>query len=143
MHAFFIRWMITTVAVMAASFLIKGIHYNHWQDLLIASLLLGIVNAILKPILMLLSLPILIFTFGLFTMVINSFLLLLVSYFVPGFVVQTWTSAFLGSIVISLVSLFGKGFRFYPKVTVRKGQMNGDHSSKSSPSSGKGKIIDI
>ena len=104
MTAFVIRWLVTTVAVLIAAHLIPGVSYEGWGALLGASLLLGIINAFVRPILLLLSLPFIIVTMGLFIFVINALLLMLVSKIVPAFQVSGFWSAFFGSIVISLVS---------------------------------------
>ncbi len=102
--AFVIRWLVTTIAVLVAAHLIPGIGYDGWGALLGASLLLGIINAFVRPILLLLSLPFIIITMGLFIFVVNALLLLLVSKIVPAFQVAGFWSAFFGAIVISLVS---------------------------------------
>lgn len=104
MTAFVIRWLVTTVAVLIAAHLIPGISYEGWGALLGASLLLGIINAFVRPILLLLSLPWIILTMGLFIFVINALLLMLVSKIVPAFQVTGFWSAFFGAIVISFVS---------------------------------------
>jgi len=112
MRAFVIRWLVTTIAVLAAAHIIPGISYSGWGALLGASLLLGIINAFIRPILLLLSLPWIIFTMGLFILVINALMLLFVSAVIPPFQVSGFWSAFFGAIVISLVSwLFSSFFR--------------------------------
>lgn len=104
MQAFLIRWLITTLAVMAAAWVIPGISYSTTGALLGASLLLGIINALVRPVLLLLSLPFIIVTMGLFIFVVNALLLMLVSAVVPPFHVEGFWSAFFGAILISLVS---------------------------------------
>lgn len=104
MTAFLIRWLVTTVAVFAAEKIIPGIHCNSAGALLGASLLLGIVNAFVRPILLLLSIPFIIVTMGFFILVVNALMLMLVAQIVPSFSVDGFWSAFFGSIVISLVS---------------------------------------
>jgi putative membrane protein len=104
MTAFVIRWLVTTIAVLVAAHLVPGISYDGWGALLGASLLLGIINAFVRPILLLLSLPWIIITMGLFIFVINALVLLLVSKIVPAFQVAGFWSAFFGAIIISLVS---------------------------------------
>jgi putative membrane protein len=99
-------WLINTLAVLVAVYLYHGIHYQQWLDLLVASLLLGIFNAFLRPLLMLLALPLLIFTLGLFTLFINAILLYFVSLLLrPHFYVDSFGAAFWGALIISLVSL--------------------------------------
>ena len=104
MMAFLIRWMVTTIAVFVAVQLPLGMHCESTGALLGASLLLGIINAFVRPVLLLLSLPFIIVTMGLFIFVVNALLLLLVSKLVPAFVVGGFWSAFFGAIVIGIVS---------------------------------------
>lgn len=107
MKSFLQRWLINTLAVLVAAYVVPGIHYSRPLDIIIAALVLGILNAILRPLLLLLSLPLLVFTLGLFTLVINALLLLLVSRLVgeSHFHVEGFGSAFLGALIISIVSL--------------------------------------
>jgi putative membrane protein len=104
---FFQSWLINTLAVLVAVYLLRGgIHYEKAVDLFVASLVLGILNAALRPILMLLALPLLILTLGLFTLFINALLLYAVGFLLrPHFYVDDFWSAFWGALVISLVSL--------------------------------------
>ncbi|HEX5397785.1 MAG TPA: phage holin family protein [Verrucomicrobiae bacterium] len=101
-------WIINTLAVLVAVEIVPGIHFNNSGLLtpFIASLLLGILNAFIRPILMLLALPLLIFTLGLFTLVINALLLRLVGLLLaPYFQVDTFWAAFLGALIISIVAV--------------------------------------
>ncbi len=151
MKPFFQRWIINTLAVLIAAWLLQGISYS-WttislgqlkmevpSGLIAAALLLGILNAILRPILLLLSLPLLIFTLGLFTFVINALILLLVSWLLrPHFVIDGFGSAFLAALIISIVSLVlnsvtGTG---KSRVSIKRG--------KTPPSDdGSGPVIDV
>ena len=92
-------WVINTLAVLVAYYIVPGIHFGRWSDLLIASALLGILNAFIRPILMFFALPLLIFTLGLFTFVINALLLYGVGWLMGlwglQFTVDTFWSAFL------------------------------------------------
>src|SRR3979409_1353554 len=98
-------WLINTLAVLVAVYLVKGIHYQKPLDLCVASLLLGILNAVLRPIIMLLALPLLIFTLGLFMLVINGLLLYFVGFMLrPHFFVDDFWSAFGGALIISIIS---------------------------------------
>jgi len=105
LKTFLMRWLTNTVAVMVAANLIKGIECKTPSGLLVASLLLGILNALLRPLLVLLSLPLVIFTLGLFTLVINALLLYFVGSLVKSFVVADFWAAFWGALIISFVSL--------------------------------------
>lgn len=102
---FFQRWVINTFAVAVAASLVKGIHYDTTTALIIASFLLGILNTFLRPLLLLLSLPLLVFTLGLFTLFINAFLLHLVGSLMNSFHVDSFSAAFWGGLIISLISL--------------------------------------
>jgi len=104
MRHFVFRWAVTTVAVMVASSIIHGIRYDTVASLIGAALLLGILNAFLRPILLILSAPLILLTLGLFILVVNGLLLLIVPNIVIGFHVDTFASAFWGAIVISIVS---------------------------------------
>jgi len=104
---FLASWAINTLAVgLACLILHNHIHYKAPVYLLAASLLLGILNAVLKPIIMFLALPLLIFTLGLFMFVINALLLYFVGFLLkPVFSVDTFWSAFWGALIISIVSV--------------------------------------
>lgn len=101
---FIFRWMVTTVAVMVASAFIRGIRYDSLGGLLGAALLLGILNAFVRPILLLLSAPLILFTLGLFILVVNGLLLLWVPTFVQSFHVDSFGAAFWGAFVIGIIS---------------------------------------
>jgi putative membrane protein len=104
MRHFVFRWAITTIAVMVASSIIHGIRYDSVAALIGAALLLGILNAFLRPILLILSAPLILLTLGIFILIVNGLMLLLVPSLVIGFHVDTFGSAFWGAIVISIVS---------------------------------------
>ncbi len=104
MKPFLIRWFVTTLAVLAADAIFPGINAPDFTTLLGASLLLGIVNALVRPVLLLLSFPLIIVSLGFFILVINALLLKMVGGIVPGFVVEGWWTAFFGAIVISIAS---------------------------------------
>jgi len=101
------NWAVNTLAVLVAAVVLRGhIHYKNPADLVVASLLLGILNAFVRPILMLLALPLLLFTLGLFMLVINALLLYFVGVVMgPYFQVDSFGFAFLGAIIISIVSI--------------------------------------
>ena len=104
MRHFVIRWGITTVAVMVASVLSRGIRYDGIASLIGAALLLGILNAFVRPVLLILSVPLILLTLGLFILVVNGLMLLFVPSIVTGFHVDSFGSAVWGAIVISVVS---------------------------------------
>ena len=104
MKEFLIRWFITTIAVMGAAWLIPGINYDSNGTLIAAALLLGIINAMVRPVLLILSLPFIILTMGFFILVINALLLLFVSSVIPGFHVNGFWHALFAGVVIGLIS---------------------------------------
>lgn len=99
------RWIINTLAVLVAATVLPGIRYDGSVDLVVASLLLGILNSFLRPILMLLALPLVVFTLGLFILVINALILDFVNVLVPGFHVDSFGWALAGALIIGIVSL--------------------------------------
>ena len=107
MKKFLQTWVINTLAVLVAVYVLRGrIHYERPIDLCVASLLLGILNAVVRPILLTLALPLLVLSLGLFTFFINALLLYLVSAIMqPYFVVTGFWGAFWGAFIISIVSL--------------------------------------
>jgi len=104
MRHFVFRWLVTTVAVMVAAWLLGGIRYDTWGALFGAALLLGILNAFVRPVLLILSAPLILVTLGFFILVVNGLMLLWVPAIVTGFHVDRFGSAFWGAIIISVVS---------------------------------------
>jgi len=104
MKHFVFRWAVTTIAVMVASSVIRGIRYDTAAALIGASLLLGILNAFVRPFLLILSAPLILVTLGFFILILNGLLLLVVPRVVVGFHVDSFWSAFWGAIIISIVS---------------------------------------
>jgi putative membrane protein len=104
MKHFVFRWAITTIAVMVASSIIHGIRYDTVAALIGAALLLGILNAFVRPILLILSVPLILLTLGFFILILNALMLLFVPSIVIGFHVDSFWSAFWGAIVVSIVS---------------------------------------
>ena len=104
MKGLLIRWLLLTISIILTSYLVDGIYVASFSSALFAALVLGILNALFRPILIVITLPINILTLGLFTFVINALLLKMVSGVVPGFYVHGFWSAVFGSVIISLVS---------------------------------------
>jgi putative membrane protein len=104
MRHFVFRWLVTTVGVMAAAFVIKGIRYDSPEALIGAALLLGILNAFVRPILLILGAPLILLTLGLFILVVNGLMLYWVPSVVSGFHVESFRSAFWGALVIGIIS---------------------------------------
>jgi putative membrane protein len=104
MKEFLLRWFVTTLSVLGATWLIPGLHCETPGALLGAALLLGIINALVRPVLLLLSLPFIIVTMGFFILIINALLILFVSKVIPGFQVAGFWSALFAGIVIGIIS---------------------------------------
>lgn len=135
-------WVINTVAVMVAVMILRGgiTYEGKLENLLIASLLLGILNAFVRPILMLIALPLLIFTLGLFQMVINALLLYLVGALMqPHFQVKSFGYAFLGALIISVISIALNLLTGGSKVSVQRRRPPGPPKD----SGGGGSVIDV
>ncbi len=101
------KLILTALALLFAAYLIPGIAVASFYTALIVAVLLAVVNLIFKPILVLLTLPINILTLGLFTFIINAFLFWFLSTVVKGFYVEGFAAAFLGALVVSVVSYVG------------------------------------
>jgi len=137
-------WFINTLAVLVAVYVVPGLRFSDHGLMtpFMTSLVLGILNAFFRPLMMLLALPLLIFTLGLFTLVINAILLYVVGLLMGRyFEVDGFWAAFLGALVISLVSLIlntltGTGSS---RIRVTKGRPT-DHSNRPP---GNGPVIDV
>ncbi len=104
MIGFLLRWSINLLALMVAASLISGIRIQSIEMAILAAGILGVVNAVIRPVVLVLTLPINLLTLGLFTLVINAAMLRLVSLLVPGFVLEGFHAAFFGALTISVVS---------------------------------------
>lgn len=99
-----INWLLSTLAIGITAYIIPGIEISFFPAL-IAALILGFMNSVIKPLLIVLTLPINILTLGLFTLVINGFIILATSWIVPGFTIPTFLSAVIFAIVLSIVQI--------------------------------------
>jgi putative membrane protein len=104
MAGFFLRWALNALALWVVSSIVPGIHASGIFATLVAALVLGILNALVRPILLVLTLPLNLLTLGLFTFVINALMLELTGAIVKGFTVDGFGSAILGALLLSLVS---------------------------------------
>ena len=102
---FLLHWGITALSLWVASLVFKGLKFDNVSSLVIAALLLGLANAIVRPLLIILTLPLTLVTFGLFILVINALMILLVARLVKGFTVSGFWTAFFASIFISILSV--------------------------------------
>lgn len=101
---FLLTWLVSAISLMITAHLVPGFEVDSWTAAAIAAIALGLVNAIVRPILVILTFPLTLLTLGLFLLVINALMLWLVSSLVPGFIVASFLAAFIGSIVLTLVS---------------------------------------
>ncbi len=101
---FIVRIIISAVVAFGLSYVLKGIHIDEFTTALVLALVLAVFNAILKPILIILTLPITILTFGLFLFVINALIILLATRFVDGFRVDGFWWALLFSLLLSIMT---------------------------------------
>ncbi len=141
---FFLRWAINSLGVLAATQIVPGIDCPTFPGLLTAALLLGLLNAFLRPVLLVLSLPLLIVSLGLFLWIINASLLYLVGSLVKSFHVAGFPSALGGAAVISLVSLIGGsifGLNRRPTLTFRASSTT--HPRKPQQQGPGGPVIDV
>ncbi len=114
MPQFLLTWLATAISLWVTAYLVPGLAISGFTAAAVGAIVLGLVNAIVKPLLILFTLPLTILTLGLFLLVVNAIALSLVGYFTPGFNVDGFFPAVFGSIVLSLVSgflnkMFGEG----------------------------------
>lgn len=102
---FLLHWAITALSLWAASHIFSGLKFDNTSSLIVSALLLGFANAIIKPLLIVLTLPLTLLTFGLFVLVINALMILLVAWLVRGFKVSSFWTAFFASMFIGLLSI--------------------------------------
>jgi putative membrane protein len=101
-----VRLGISTATVLVAANILPGVHVDHWSTAVVVAVVLGVVNAVIKPVLTLLTLPITLVTLGLFMIVINVAMVLLTDWIVPGLTIDTLLQALLFSLVVAVVGWF-------------------------------------
>ncbi len=99
-----INWIISALVLICVAYVLPGVHILNFFTALVAALILGIINAVLKPILVVLTLPINILTLGLFTLIINAVLIMLTASLVPGFTIDSFWWALALGIALSIVN---------------------------------------
>ena len=104
MRGFLIRWLINAVALYLTALIVPGVRVASFGGAVLAALVLGVVNAVLRPVILLLTLPLNILTLGLFTFVVNAFMLYIVAVATREIVLQSVVAAFVGAIVLSVIS---------------------------------------
>lgn len=102
MEKFLTKILITTLAALAVAYVLNGVHIDNFVTAFILSLVLALLNTFIKPVLILLTLPITVVTMGLFLLIINVFIIKLAASLVPGFSVAGWWSALLFSLLLSI-----------------------------------------
>jgi putative membrane protein len=102
-----LRWLISALAVFLVPYVVPGVSIHDFWTAIIVALVIGLINAIIRPVLLILSLPVNILTLGLFTLVINAILFWFASTIVKGFDVVGFKAAFLGALVYWLIAWFG------------------------------------
>ncbi len=107
MATLIVKWLITALAIFLVGSFLPGIHVHTYMTALIVALVLGILNMLVRPILLLVTLPINILTLGLFTFVLNGFMFWLVSLFIHEFVIDGFWWAVLGALIVSAISTVG------------------------------------
>lgn len=103
---FLIHLLVYALAIFATAYIMPGVAVRSFWTAIVVAIVLGFINTVIKPILIILTLPITIFTLGLFTLVLNALLILLASAIVPGFIVVNFWWALLYSLVLSVVNWF-------------------------------------
>ncbi|GAC1307120.1 MAG: phage holin family protein [Vulcanimicrobiaceae bacterium] len=101
---FLIRLLVNALALVIVAYVLPGVHVASFTAAIVAALILGVVNAVLRPILLIVTLPAVILTLGLFTLVINAVMFYLVAHLGLGLTVDGFGAAFVGAIVLSIVS---------------------------------------
>ena len=111
MTPFLTHWVTTALALGAAAWILPGVTVTSMPALAVAALVLGLINAVVKPVLVLLTLPITVLTLGLFYLVVNGLAFSFAAWVVPGFAVRSFGWAMLGALLVGMVSIFIGSFR--------------------------------
>ena len=101
----FIKWILYALSIIFISWIVPGIGVENFLSAMIVCVILALINTFVKPLLQLIALPVTILTLGLFSLVINALMLMLAGWAAPGFEVEGFLSALMGSILLSILSL--------------------------------------
>lgn len=101
---FLLQWLVSGLAIIITAYLLPGVRVTGFFAALVTALILGLINAFIRPVLILLTLPLNILTLGLFTLVINALLIMLAAAIIPGFSVQGFWWALLFGLVLAVIS---------------------------------------
>jgi len=118
MAKFFIKWFVNIIALFVVIHVVAGVSVDSAETVFIAALILGLLNAFLRPFILIVTLPITILTFGAFTLIINAFLFYMAAKFVPGFTVAGFWNAFWAALLFSIISAL-LNFMLAPKIKTR------------------------
>ncbi len=108
-----LRVLLNSLIVFAVAHWVRGVHLRGFTTAILVAIVLGILNALIRPLLFLLTLPINILTLGLFTFVLNALLFWSVTWFVPGFSIDSFGNAFVASFLVSMMSLLFSWFLIF------------------------------
>ena len=100
-----LRWILFAIAIIVVAWLVPGIGVENFQSAMLVTVIMALINIFIRPLLILITLPINILTLGILGLVINALLFMLAGYIAPGFYVDGFLAAFLGSIVLSFLGL--------------------------------------
>lgn len=128
MIRFLIKWFINIIALLVVIHVIAGVSIDNMQTVLVAALILGLLNSVLRPFILILTLPFTIMTLGLFTLFVNGFLFYLAAKFVKGFTVAGFWNAFWAALLFSVISSI-LSFMLTPKMTIRYGSFQHRHDN--------------
>ncbi len=104
MKELLLKWLVNTIALFVVVHVVAGVSVERWQTMIVAALVIGLLNAFLRPFIIFLTLPVTILTLGLFTLVVNGLMFSLAAWLVKGFHVAGFASAFVAALVFSIVS---------------------------------------
>ena len=104
MKQLIIKWIVNSTALLVVTHVVSGVTLDNWMAVFVAAVVLGLLNAFLRPVLIFLTLPVTVLTLGLFTFVINAFLFYLAAHLVRGFHVAGFGPAFVAAFIFSVVS---------------------------------------
>jgi len=126
MRDFLIKWSVNVIALFIVVHTIAGVSTDSWQTTIVAALVLGMLNAFLRPFFIMLTLPFNILSLGVLTLFINGFMFYLAARFVKGFNISGFWSAFWAALLFSIAS-FALNLLFMPKVDIRINRYRGDN----------------
>jgi len=140
MTKFLIKWFVNIIALLVVIHVVAGVSIDNIQTVLVAALVLGLLNAFLRPFILIMTLPLTILTFGLFTLFINGFVFYLAARFIKGFTVAGFWNAFWAALLFSIISSL-LNFLLTPKINIRYASFRKEGTGH--PDNGNDDIIDV